>query len=93
MGALERWKHPSVWGVIAEMIELETFEEAISLVKFVRSCIADKIMSGLRESPGLMVEVEQQQLFMWRKMLNQSLEVIEQLERPLLKDRANEESK
>jgi uncharacterized protein (DUF2236 family) len=62
------------------MAEPETFEEAISLVKFVRTCIADKIMSVMRNPHGGMAEVEQDQLFMWRKLLNQALGAIESME-------------
>ena len=62
------------------MSDLATFEEAISLVKFVRSCIADRIMSSMSEVHSGTVEVEQDQLFMWRKLLNQSLDAIENME-------------
>jgi hypothetical protein len=69
------------------MAEPETFEEAISLVKFVRTCIADKIMSVMRNPQGGTAEVEQDQLFMWRKLLNQALGAIEAMERqPAAKD-------
>lgn len=68
------------------MAEPETFEDAISLVKFVRTCIADKIMSVMRNPQGGMAEVEQDQLFMWRKLLNQALGAIESIEQPAAKD-------
>ncbi len=69
------------------MSDLATFEEAISLVKFVRSCIADRIMSSMHEARAGTVEVEQDQLFMWRKLLNQSLEAIENMEQKTAKQK------
>lgn len=49
-------------------------DKAVRLVKFVRSCIADRIMSTTGKVKEGMIEVEQAQLFMWRKLLNQSLD-------------------
>ena len=49
-------------------------DKAVRLAKFVRSCIADRIMSTTGKVKEGMIEVEQAQLFMWRKLLNQSLD-------------------
>ena len=49
-------------------------DKSVRLVKFVRSCIADRIMSTTGNVKEGMIEVEQAQLFMWRKLLNQSLD-------------------
>ena len=62
------------------MAGAENYQEAIGLVKFVRSCIADRIMSSVGDVKNGMVEVEQEQLLMWRKLLNQSLNSIEALD-------------
>ena len=59
------------------MTGAEQYQEAIGLVKFVRSCIADRIMSSVGDVKNGIVEVEQEQLLMWRKLLNQSLNTIE----------------
>ena len=52
-------------------------DKTVRLVKFVRSRIADRIMSTTGTVKEGMIEVDQAQLFMWRKLLNQSLDGID----------------
>ena len=65
---------------VSQLAGAEQYQEAIGLVKFVRSCTADRIMSSVGDVKNGMVEVEQEQLLMWRKLLNQSLNTIETFE-------------
>ena len=67
----------SCWRRVSQKTGAAQYQEAIGLVKFVRSCIADRIMSSVGDVKNGMVEVEQEQLLMWRKLLNQSLTTIE----------------
>ena len=45
----------SCWRRVSQMTGAEQYQEAIGLVKFVRSCIADRIMSSVGDVKNGMV--------------------------------------